>query len=297
MNKDDGMYAWAAFAAVAVFWGTTFLAIRIGVQTFPPFIMAGFRHTIGGILICGYFLLRGYKIPPVKDLKVFFVNGVLMLTLGNGLVSWAELYISSGLAALICSLTPVWLILINSVGKSREVINFKTILGLALCLGAQFFIFRRNVAELSNPDYLLGIVAIVFANFAWALGSIYSKNHQGRVNALFAAGLQMIAGGTVLNILAAFRGEWVNLHPSAEANWALAYLVVFGSIIAYGSYTYVLKKLPAAIVSTYAYLNTIVAVILGWLWLDEELSMQMIVAVALTIGGCWLINRSMQKAQ
>ncbi len=294
--KNEKLFAWLAFAAVAFFWGTTFFAIRIGVQSFPPMLLAGFRHSIGGILICSYFLLRGYKFPPLKSLKVFAINGFLMLVLGNGLVTWAEIYVSSGLAALICSLTPIWIVMINAFTGKKEKVNALVWLGLAICLAGQLLIFNDNLKDFTNPNYALGIVCVLIANFAWALGTIYSKNHQSDVHPLFGAGLQMISGGFILDMLGTFRGEWAQLHPNADAIWALVYLIFFGSIIAYGAYMYVLKKLPSTIVSTYAYINTIVAVILGWLWLDEKLNLILGVAVLLTKGGVYLVNKSFNKA-
>src|SRR5437868_3066200 len=129
--KNEKFLAWLAFACVSFFWGTTYFAIRIGVSSFPPMLMAGMRHTIGGVLICSWFLLRGHKLPSFSDFRIFFVNGFLMLVMGNGLVTWAEIYISSGLAALICSLTPVWIVLINSGPGPAEKITPKVILGLA----------------------------------------------------------------------------------------------------------------------------------------------------------------------
>lgn len=288
--------AWVAFAAVAFFWGTTFLAIRIGVETFPPFLMAGFRHLCGGVLLCSYFLLRGYKLPSAQHLKVFAINGFLMLVLGNGLVTWAEKYVSSGLAALICSLTPVWIIVINSFGGKKEKITFAVIGGIAMCLIAQLLIFRDNLAELTNPNYVLGIIFILIANIAWGAGTVYSKNNQTGVHPLFGAGLQMISGGVILQVMGAVLGEWGHMHPNHEAIWSLAYLVVFGSIVAYGAYMYVLHQLPATIVSTYAYINTVVAVILGWLWYNEKLDGNVVFAMVLTIAGVWLVNRSFKKA-
>lgn len=293
--KSDKLYAWLAFAAVAFFWGTTFMAIRVGVESFPPFLMAGFRHSIGGVLICSYFLLRGYKLPDAKALKVFAINGFLMLVLGNGLVTWAEIYVSSGLAALICSLTPIWIVLINSFSGKREKVNALVWLGFAICLAGQFLIFNDNLKDFANPNYSLGIVFILIANFAWAVGTIYSKNHQTDTHPLFGAGIQMISGGVILDVFGTLRGEWSHMHPTNEGIMMLAYLVVFGSILAYGAYMYVLKKLPATIVSTYAYINTIVAVILGWLWLDEKLNAIMAISVLLTIGGLWLINYAFNR--
>ena len=294
MNKES-INAWLAFAAVSFFWGTTFLAIRIGVTSFPPFLMAGFRHSLGGIFICSYFLIRGYKIPPLKTLKVYFINGILMLVLGNGLVTWAEIYVSSGLAALICSLTPIWMVVFNAMSGQKEKLTIQVFIGLAICLFGQFLIFHDNLKDFSNPNYTIGIVFILVANASWAFGSIYAKNHKTDTHPLFGAGLQMIAGGFILDVFGTMRGEWSAMHPTMDSVWALIYLVTAGSIIAYGAYMYVLKHMPATIVSTYAYINTIVAVVLGWLWIDEKLNNITVIAVALTIGGVYLINKTFQK--
>lgn len=288
-------FAWLAFGAVSLFWGTTFFAIRVGVASFPPFLMAGFRHTIGGILICSYFLLRGYSLPDRKALKTFFVNGFLMLVIGNGLVTWAEIYVSSGLAALICALTPLWIVLINSFSGKRENVSGLVWLGFLVCLVGQFLIFQDNLKDFANPNYTLGIICIIIANMAWAIGTVYSKNHQTQTHPLFGAGLQMISGGIVLDIIGTMQGEWQALNPEPVAVWMLAYLIVFGSLVAYGSYIYVLKKLPAAIVSTYAFINTLVAIFIGWLWLNETINLVVCISVLLTLGGLWLINYAFNK--
>lgn len=297
MTKQQSVNAWLAYAAVAFFWGTTFYAIRVGVKHFPPFLMAGFRHTIGGTLICSYFLLRGYKIPSLQHLKIFAINGFLMLVIGNGLVTWAEQYVSSGLAALICSLTPVWIIAINSVSGKKEKLTWLVFTGIALCLIGQIIIFRDNLAEFANPNYTLGIILILMANIGWAVGTVYTKNNQTGVHPLLVAGLQMIAGGIILDIMGTTLGEWNNFHPTQESVLALAYLIVFGSILAYGAYMYVLKHLPAAMVSTYAYINTLVAVLLGWMLLDEPLNIMVWLAVALTITGVYIVNKTFQKSR
>ena len=295
--KNLSLKVWLAYAAVAFFWGTTYFAIRIGVQSFPPLLMAGFRHSLGGVLICSYFLLRGYKIPSMHDLKVFAINGFLMLSIGNGMISWAEIYVSSGLAALICSLTPVWIVIINSVTGKKEKITGMIVLGFTVCLAGQLLIFKDNIKDLAEANYALGIVAIVISNMAWASGTIYSKHHHSEVHPLFRAGLQMLFGGAVLDIAGTLKGEWTQLHPSADAIWALAYLIIFGSIISYGAYMYLLKKLPAAIVSASSYINTLVAVLLGWLILNEKLNFILGIAMLLTITGVWLVSKGMAERE
>jgi drug/metabolite transporter (DMT)-like permease len=294
-NQSISFNAWLAFAVVSIFWGTTFYAIRVGVESFPPLLMAGFRHTIGGVLICSYFLLRGYSLPGIKQLKTFAINGILMLSLGNGLVTWAEMYVSSGLAALICALTPVWIILFNTFSAGKEPIGWRVLVGICLCLFGQILIFYDNFQDLMNPAYAMGIVAVLMANFTWAMGTVYARNHQTNVHPLFGAGLQMIAGGLLLDITGTLRGEWVGFNPEPKSVWALIYLISVGSIISYGAYMYVIKKMPASIVSTYAYINTMVAIVLGWALLDEKLTVEMISAAILTIGGVWLVSKTTKK--
>jgi len=295
MLKEDKVIAWIAFACVGFFWGTTYLAIRIGVQSFPPFLMAGTRHTIGGLLICSYFLLKGYPLPDFKTLRTFAINGFLMLAVANGLVTWAEISVSSGLAALVCSITPIWIVLINSTTIGREKIGIGVIMGFILCLAGQYIIFADNIKDFSNPRYTMGILALVIANIAWALGTIYSKNHRTNVNSLFGAGLQMLPAGILLDIYGVSLGELNNINPSADAIWAIIYLIIFGSIISYSAYLYLLKKLPTTIVSTTTYVNTVVAVGLGWLVLDEKLNMHTAAAVLITIAGLYFVNNSFKR--
>jgi drug/metabolite transporter (DMT)-like permease len=292
LTRSPKFIAWLAFAAVSIFWGTTFLAISIGVKTFPPILMAAFRHSIAGIILLSFFLLHGYKIPNWKSLKTFGLNGILMLAGGNGIISWGMQYVGSGLTALICALTPVWIVIINRVSGNQEKLHPYAVLGFVICLCGQFFLFKDKIKLFDDPMFIWGILAVVLSNFFWALGTVYSKNHKTNEHPLFASALQMIPGGALLFIISFFRGEMQQVAPSSEAIWALAYLIVFGSILAYGSYMYVIKQLPATIVSTYAYINTIVAIILGWFWLHEALDTSTIISVVLTIIGVFLVSKN-----
>ena len=283
---------WLAFVAVSIFWGTTFLAIRIGVQSFPPLLMAACRHSIAGVMVVSFFLIRGYKFPTLKNLRTFSVNGILMLAGGNGIISWAMQYVDSGMTALICVLTPVWIVLINKLSGSREPITFWAIIGFTICLIGQVLLFKDKLHLFKDVHYLYGLIAIVISNILWALGTIYSKNHISNTPPLFTAGLQMIPGGAILFLAAFMRGEFNEVHPQANAIGAVAYLIVFGSLLGYTSYMYVIKKLPAIIVSTYAYFNTFVAIILGWLWLHETLDAATLISMVFTIVGVYIITRN-----
>ena len=232
MLKNPNLKAYLAFIAVAIFWGTTFLAIRIGINSdgihlFPPFLLAAFRHTIAGILICGYFIFfKKLPIPSLKQFKQFSINGVLMLVGGNGIISWGMQYIDSGLAALICALTPLWIVFINLIMGSNEKVTKTMWIGFIICLLAQYLIFYDKVNLLSDKNYILGLMAIIVSNICWALGTVFSKSHKSNLPVLYNAGLQMIPGGIILLLISTFIGDWAKLNPSTDAVLALVYLVL-----------------------------------------------------------------------
>ncbi len=302
MLKNPNLKAYLAFLAVAIFWGTTFLAIRIGINSdgihlFPPFLLAAFRHTIAGILICWYFIfIKKSPIPSIQQFKQFSINGALMLVGGNGIISWGMQYVDSGLAALICALTPLWIVFINLIMGSNEKVTKTMWLGFIICLLAQYLIFYDKVNLLSDKNYILGLIAIIVSNICWALGTVFSKSHKSNLPVLYNAGLQMIPGGIILLLISTFIGDWAKFNPSNDSLLALIYLVIFGSLLAYGCFMYILKALPAALVSTYAYFNTIVAVFLGYLFLNEVINTKIIIAMLLTILGVYLVGRKAKAA-
>ena len=303
MLKQANIKAYLAFIAVAIFWGTTFLAIRVGINNdgihfFPPFLLAAFRHTIAGLLICSYFIIyKKQHLPSLKQFKQYCINGTLMLVGGNGIISWGMQYVDSGLAALICALTPLWIVFINLIMGSNEKVTKIMWVGFVICLLAQYLIFYDKVNLLSDKNYILGLIAIVVSNICWALGTVFSKSHISNLPVLYSAGLQMIPGGIILLIISTVLGDWAKFNPGTNSIYALVYLVLFGSLLAYGCFMYILKALPAALVSTYAYINTIVAVILGYLFLNEVINTKVIIALLLTILGVYLVGRKSKVAK
>jgi len=295
--KTKNLKAYLAFVAVAIFWGTTFLAIRIGIHKedgfyFPPFLLAAFRHCIAGILICLYFIFyKKLPLPTLKQFKFCSINGILLLVGGNGIISWGMQFVDSGLAAILCALTPLWIVFINLAIGSSEKVTKVMWAGFIICLLAQFLIFYDKVNILSNQNYIFGLVAIVISNICWALGTDYSKSSTSTFPVLYNAGLQMIPGGFILLIFSTLTGDWQQFNPSSNSIWALIYLIIFGSFLAYGCFMYIIKVLPAALVSTYAYFNTIVAVILGVAFLNEAIDKKLIIALFLTILGVYLVGK------
>jgi drug/metabolite transporter (DMT)-like permease len=222
------------------------------------------------------------------------IAGFLMISLGNGLVAWAEVNIPSGIAAIICSLMPVMVIVINLTINKGERPTLPIIFGVVLGLIGIIMIFGENMSDLSKPEYILGIAMIFVAVVSWAGASIWLKKHSENSNPFLNAGLQMFFGGVWLGVLSLFFDDLSVIHWSTEAVYSMIYLIIFGSIIAYACYSYVLRKLPMTIVSLYAYVNPLVAVMLGWLVLDEKLNTRIGVAILITVAGIYIVNRGYQ---
>ncbi len=287
--------AYVALAIVCILWGTTYLAIRIGVEYVPGFMMAGIRNTIAGILTFGYFLIKGEKFPKGNLLKILIVRSILMVVLGNATVHWAEQYISSGIASIIAAIVPLWMVIDTILFFKAYKIKRRAMLGLFLGFIGIMAIFYEHIADFADPAYTWGIVVMVIASLAWSLGSVYSSLNPIKIDPIYAAGFQMLFAGLVSIVISIGIGENVNvLHIPIEGILSILYLVVFGSLLAYNAYLYALSKLPPTQVSIYAYINPIVAVILGWLVLDEKITMIMVLAMAVTLGGVYLVN-SAQK--
>lgn len=283
--------AYLALSAMCIIWGTTYLAMRVGIMHVPPFLYLGIRQVIAGGLLCLFFIGKGYRLPSWKDLRFHLLGGVLMIGIGNGLVGWGEQHVSSGVAALICSMMPIWLILLNvSFMGNTEKVNLKVIAGILLGFGGLLLIFGNGIRDLANPTYASGMVGILVATIAWATGTLLLKKQKSAIKPVFAAGIQLFSGGVFMLAISPFSDNYQGMDFNTEAVTALVYLVVFGSMISYSSFAYALDKLPASTVSMYAYINPLVAVIAGWLLLDEMMNANIVLSGLLTIGGVYLVT-------
>ena len=295
MTNRSNYIAYLALAAVCVIWGTTYLALRIAVLHFPPFLFTALRQVTAGMLLLGFMFTVGKAVWPSKDLIVRqAIGGFFMLSLGNGLVAWAEMHIPSGVAAIICSLMPVIVIMMNLFLSRDEKPTVPIMIGVALGLIGIIMIFGEHVKEFSKTEYIIGIVLTFAAVLAWAGGSIWIKKKNVESNPFVNAGLQMFFGGVWLFPMSFAFDDLSSVSWSPEAIYSMLYLIIFGSIIAYASYSYALRKLPMTIVSMYAYINPLVAVILGWLVLDEKLNLKIIAAFVLTVAGIYIVNKGYQ---
>lgn len=292
MPATFNLKLFSALFSVALFWGTTFLAIRIGVESIPPLLVTGLRNVIAGTIFLVYLIYTG-KLEKMDwpRLKRNIIIALMLIVLANGLTTFAEKYISSGLAALISTLSPLSVLLIN-LGLGNEKPSFKIITGILLGICGMYLIYQNNIGDLFNPEYRLGIAAILFAVLMWAAGTVYTKRssaHPG--NIVVNLCVQMLFAGILMVVLQLFVdpiNAWQNW--SQRSFWAVIYLAIFGSVIGYASYNYALSKLPSTRVSVITYINVVVALFLGWLILDEKISLRIVLAATLIIGGVVVAN-------
>lgn len=287
--------AYLCLGGICIIWGTTFLAMRIGVKDFPPFLFAGLRQFIAGLLLVGYMLwIKKSKFPSRANVVRQAFGGFLMITLGNGLVSWAEVYVPSGVAAIICSFMPVWVVLINLTINRSELPNGLIVFGVFTGLCGIILVFNEHLADFVNSNYQLGIVFIFIASLTWALGSVIIKRSRDGSNPFVNAGLQMLFGGLWCFVLSFLLDDLSSVKWTRQVGFSLTYLIIVGSVAAFAMYVYALTQLPIIIASLYSYVNPLVAVVLGWLLLDEKLNLIIGVAIVVTAMGIYLVNRGYQ---
>jgi drug/metabolite transporter (DMT)-like permease len=296
MNNRQPYLPYLALIAVCIIWGTTYLALRIAVLHFPPFLFTGIRQTTAGFMLLAFLLTIGKAyLPPKEHLWRQAIAGFFMITLGNGLVAWAEMHIPSGIAAIICSLMPVIVILMNVMVNREEKPTAIIAGGVLMGLTGIVLIFSEHLSDLSKTEYVIGIILTFAAVLAWAGGSIWIKKKNVESNPFVNAGLQMFFGGLILFPFSFAFDDLSNVTWTSEVAYSLLYLIIFGSLIAYASYAYALRKLPMTVVSLYAYVNPLVAVILGWLVLDEKLNLKIWIAISITIAGIYIVNKGYQR--
>lgn len=293
MAKDN-FKAYIAWIAVCITWGTTYLAIRVGVASLPPMLFAGLRWLIAGTIFLFYLRLRGQKLPGKDEIIPLAIIGILLLGFGNGLVVLGEQWVSSGLTALLITTTPFWLVGLESLVQGVKV-NFLIISGLVLGLAGVTLIFGSHWEELLDASYLIGILCVLGAVVAWAVGSVYSKYKKVNVHPLMGAAAQMIIAGSLQVLLGLILGEASRFEFTNDGFMAFAYLTLIGSIFGYGSYIYSIAHLPLSLVSTYAYINPIIALFLGWLILSERLDFVIGIAAIIIIIGVVFVKQGSKK--
>ena len=294
MNKDN-FKAYLAWVSICIIWGTTYLAIRVGVKDMPPLLFAGLRWLLAGPIILLFLKLRGYKLPEKQDLKHIAVVGLLLLGVGNGLVAFAEQWLPSGLTALLLTTMPFWVVSIESTLPTGPKLNFMIVAGLILGIAGVSFILGFDFKALLNSSYLLGVSGLMIGVLGWASGTVYSKYVKVTVHPLMNAAIQMCIAGLALTIVSGIFGEYPKFHFTQDSLLAFLYLLVFGAFIAYGAYIYAISHLPISFISTYAYINPVIALFLGWLILDEKLNTAIIVGALIILLAVYIVKKGSNK--
>jgi drug/metabolite transporter (DMT)-like permease len=289
-----------AFAAIYLVWGSTYLGIRVAVETMPPFLMAAVRFLLAGSLLLGFLLVRGAAWPSRRQWTINAVIGTFLLLGGNGLVVWAEQTVPSGITALIIGIGPLFVVLTEWAWPGGTRPSATTAAALLLGFAGVTWLaapWETSAAGRIDPA---GVAAILAACVFWAIGSIYSRHAAHGADALVAAALQMLGGGAALALAALLHGDFGRLDVAAISgrSWAaFGYLVAIGSLVGFPCFVWLMKHSTPARVSTYAYVNPVVAVLLGWLLLDEAVGPRTAVAAAIIVAAVALVVTEKTRAK
>lgn len=298
-GSPSSFFIWSAMISVYMVWGSTYLAIRFAVQTMPPFLMAGVRFLIAGSVL---FIIRqafGDPRPSWKEWRSASVIGIFLLVGGNGGVVWAEQWVASGVTALLVGTAPLWMILIDMLHPDGRRPNRWSILGVGLgFIGIVILIDPLQSVSSKETIDPVGAGVLVLASLLWSVGSLYSRQAKLPPSPLLGTGMEMLTGGLGLLLLGILTGELgrVSLLSISKASWlGWLYLVVFGSWIGFTAYTWLLRSAPTPLVSTYAYVNPIVAVLLGYFLAEEVLTFRIFVSALMVVGSVALISITQQE--
>jgi drug/metabolite transporter (DMT)-like permease len=286
--------SWIALIAIYFIWGSTYLGIRLAIQTIPPFLMVGMRYLVSGAVIYSWRRLRGDPVPTLKQWRSASIIGLLLLMGGNGALAWAEQRIPTGIASLFIATVPLWMVLLDAFRPGGRRSSWLVWVGVLVGLVGTILLANPWQTHTSSPAlYTTGIIVLIAAALSWSIGSLYSRAAPLPSSPLLGTGMEMLAGSAGVFILGSLLGEWRGFSPvniSMESWAGLAYLVVFGSGIGFVAYTWLLRNAPTATVSTYAYVNPVVAILLGTLLLHEPLETIEIISAAVIIAGVVLIT-------
>lgn len=289
----------AALGIVYVVWGSTYAAIRIGLGGFPPFLLGAFRFVTAGTLLLLLTRIAGRGFPSRREVRDAAITGVLLLFVGNGGVVWSEQYVASGLAAVIVATVPLWMVLLDALFPGGERVSAAAMASSAVGLLGVGILMAGGIVLGRGTEFWLGVGALLLGSFGWALGSIYGRHAARPASPAAATAVQMIAGGAALALLATTRGEWSQLEWARVRGAPLlanAYLVVFGSLVAFSAYVWLLRAAPPVLVGTYAYVNPVVAVILGFLLFGERLDAWAMAGTAVILLSVVLVQAFRRRA-
>jgi len=286
--------AYAAWIAVCLIWGTTYLGIRIALETIPPLTMAAIRWLIAGTMLVAALKLRGERLPARREWPALALLGLLLLGFGNGAVVWAEQTVPSGLTAVLVAMSPFWMVGVDAFMPDGARLSIPRVIGLFVGFGGIVLLVWPEIRVEGGRGFLVGVVSTQIACAGWAAGSSYARwrgrGHAKHENVLATAALEMLFGGVVLLSGSLALREPARIAFSPRSTAALAYLIVVGAIAGFSAYAYALKHLPVATVSLYAYVNPIIAVVLGTVILSEPLSPRIAAAAVIVLAGSLLVR-------
>ena len=288
------------FASIYLIWGSTYLGIRYASETIPPLLMMAIRHSLGGVLVYAWARYRGAPAPSAKQWGYAAIAGTILFLGGHGTLAWAELKVPSGIAALLCATLPLWTVLIAWFDRSERKLGAKVWTGLLLVFAGVAILIGPEALRPHGSFDMLATFTAMFGSFAWAVGTAYSHRAKLPSSTVLSAAMQMITGGSSLYVASALSGEIGQVHLASltlRSVGALAYLIVFGSIIAFTVFTWLVSVCRPSRVSTYAYVNPVVAVFLGWALAKEPIGVHTIVATAIILAGVALVSTRNRHAK
>jgi drug/metabolite transporter (DMT)-like permease len=285
-SRDGGRLAWIAWSAVCLIWGTTYLAIKVALDTVPPFLMGGLRYSIGGAILAGLLRLRGHALP-LSEWRTLAVLAVFMLLIGNGGVVWGEQFVSSGLTAVLIATSPFWMVGVDAMVTRGRQLRARQWIGLLIGFVGIVLLVWPDIATSGRAGWgvVAGVVSVQCACAGWAIGSSYTRRHVVPKDVLGSAAMQMLFGGVYMLVVGSLLGEWRGLSFTPRTSVALAYLSIAGSVVAFAAYSYALQHLEIAVVSLYTYVNPVIAVALGAILLGEPFHARMLVAGSVIVVG------------
>ncbi len=298
-NPDTRTLAYLAVAVTSFFWGTTWVAAKIGLENVHPLTFASLRQGLGGLCFLVFFLLKGKAVLPTKkDWGYIIIMSLLLFVLSNGLSTWSVKYINGGLASIIGAIFPLWVAIIEWALGEKDKPGWLSITGIILGVVGVLIIFYEHLGDLKSNNFILGVLLSVGATVSWAFGTVYSTRKKITLNRFYSLGWQMFLSAVVLYIISKITGQATPISSIPEKTWGIiAYMVTFGSVIAFGAFIYSLQKLPTTLASVYAYLNPVVAVIVGHFLINEPWSLYLAIGAIVTLIGVYLVNKGFENSE
>jgi len=296
LNKTNNKAAYLSLAVTSTVWGTTWVCSRYAVEYIPGLQVSYLRQFFGGSLLLIFFFLKGEKLPTWQQFKWLFVVSIFMFVLNNGLATWSVKYISSGLASLIAALCPIFIVLLEMIFFKKSNTTLLTFIGLLVGIAGVIFVFYENAFQKQPPGYIFGVTICLVAVLAWSLGSLLITRNKFKMNSYYAMGWQMFLASFMIFLMAKATNNNIPLSSIPLNVWeAISYLVIVGSIIAFIAFIYSIKHLPPAVASLYAYINPIVAMLVGAEVLHEAITFNLVIGSIITLAGVYLVNYSLRK--